>query len=82
MGTESGAHFDLILLSTINVPSPGVYGNDGRKVLYGEAADRFLAEGAALIQIYTGMVSRGPLFGRDLARAYAWSQTEWPGKIW
>ena len=48
----------------------------------GEAADRFLAEGAALIQIYTGMVYRGPLFGRDLARAYAWSQTEWPGKIW
>lgn len=48
----------------------------------GEAADRFLAEGAALIQIYTGMVYRGPLFGRDLAHAYAWSQTDWPGKIW
>lgn len=48
----------------------------------GEDADRFLAEGASLVQVYTGMVYRGPLFGRDLAHAYAWSQTEWPGKIW
>lgn len=48
----------------------------------GEAADQFFAEGASLIQIFTGMVYRGPFFGRELARAYAWSQTNWPGAIW
>lgn len=48
----------------------------------GADADRFFAEGAALIQIYTGMVYRGPFFGRELARAYAWSQTDWPGAVW
>lgn len=47
----------------------------------GEAADKFLAEGASLVQVYTGMVYRGPFFGRELAHAYAWSQTDWPGKI-
>lgn len=48
----------------------------------GEAADQFFAAGASLIQIYTGMVYRGPFFGRELARAYAWSQTNWPGAVW
>ncbi len=48
----------------------------------GEDADRFFAEGAALVQIYTGMVYRGPFFGRDIAHAYAWSQTNWPGAVW
>ena len=48
----------------------------------GEDADRFFAEGAALVQVYTGLVYRGPLFGRDVARAYAWSQTNWPGAVW
>lgn len=45
-----------------------------------EDADRFLAVGASLIQIYTSMVYRGPFFARELARAYAWNQTEWPMK--
>lgn len=48
----------------------------------GADADRFLAEGASLVQIYTGMVYRGPFFGRELAHAYSWSQTNWPGAIW
>lgn len=48
----------------------------------GDAAGRMIDEGAALIQIYTGMVYRGPFFGRSLARAFAWSQTNWPGAIW
>lgn len=45
-----------------------------------EDADRFLAAGASLIQIYTAMIYRGPFFARELAKAYAWSQTEWPMK--
>jgi len=47
-----------------------------------EDADRMLAEGASLVQIFTGMVYRGPFFGRSLAHAYSWSQTNWPGAIW
>ena len=43
-----------------------------------EDADRFLAVGASLIQIYTAMVYRGPFFARDIANAYAWNQTDWP----
>lgn len=43
-------------------------------------ADRFLAVGASLIQIYTSMVYRGPFFARELAKGYAWQQTEWPMK--
>ncbi len=43
-------------------------------------ADRFLAVGASLIQIYTSMIYRGPFFARELAKAYAWRQTEWPMK--
>ena len=43
-----------------------------------EDADRFLAVGASLIQIYTGMVYRGPFFARELAQGFAWNQTGWP----
>lgn len=43
-----------------------------------EDADRFLAVGASLIQVYTAMVYRGPFFARDLAKANAWRQTAWP----
>lgn len=41
-------------------------------------ADRYLAVGASLIQIYTGMVYRGPFFARDIAQAYAWNCTDIP----
>lgn len=47
-----------------------------------EAVDKFLSAGASLVQIYTGMVYRGPFFARDAARVAAWSQTNWPGAIW
>lgn len=47
-----------------------------------ETADAFFAAGASLIQVYTGMVYRGPFFARDAARVAAWSQTNWPGAIW
>ncbi len=43
-----------------------------------EDADRFLSVGAVLIQIYTGMIYRGPFFARDIAKANAWRQTAWP----
>lgn len=33
--------------------------------------------GASLIQIYTGMIYRGPFFARDLARAVSWRTREW-----
>lgn len=36
-----------------------------------------LDAGAALIQVYTGLVYRGPLFARDLARALRWRQHNW-----
>lgn len=40
-------------------------------------AGAFFDAGASLIQIYSGMVFRGPLFPRDLARAVSWRQREW-----
>ncbi len=40
-------------------------------------AHRLMDNGASLIQIYTGMVYRGPFFARDLAHALAWRHKEW-----
>jgi dihydroorotate dehydrogenase len=40
-------------------------------------AHRLMDNGAALVQVYTGMVYRGPFFARDLAFAMAWRQREW-----
>ncbi len=39
-----------------------------------EAAGEKMDAGAALIQVYTGMVYRGPLFARDIARAVSHRQ--------
>lgn len=33
--------------------------------------------GASLVQVYTGMVFRGPFFARDVARALRWRQMDW-----
>ncbi len=40
-------------------------------------AHRLMDNGAALIQLYTGMVYRGPFFARDLAHALSWRHREW-----
>ena len=42
-----------------------------------KAAGDMLDAGASLIQIYTGMVYRGPFFARDVAKAVCWRQREW-----
>ncbi len=40
-------------------------------------AHRLMDNGASLIQIYTGLVYRGPFFARDLAQSLAWRHREW-----
>jgi dihydroorotate dehydrogenase len=40
-------------------------------------AHRLMDNGAGLIQIYTGLVYRGPFFARDLAHALSWRHREW-----
>ena len=40
-------------------------------------AARFMDEGTSLVQIYTGMVFRGPFFPAAIARTLAWSQRDW-----
>jgi dihydroorotate dehydrogenase len=46
-------------------------------VMHVDDAHRLMDNGAALIQIYSGMVYRGPWFPRELAWAMAWRQKEW-----
>jgi len=41
------------------------------------SATQLMDVGASLIQIYTGLVFRGPFFARRLAFAMAWRQREW-----
>ncbi len=40
-------------------------------------AHRLMDNGASLVQIYTGLVYRGPFFARDLDHALAWRHREW-----
>ncbi len=40
-------------------------------------AHRLMDNGAGLVQLYTGLVYRGPFFARDLAHALAWRHKEW-----
>lgn len=40
-------------------------------------AGAMVDSGASLIQVYSGMIYRGPFFARDLARALAWHNREW-----
>ncbi|MCR5184255.1 MAG: quinone-dependent dihydroorotate dehydrogenase [Opitutales bacterium] len=49
-----------------------------------EDVDRYLAVGASLVQIYSGMIYRGPFFASEIAKAYAWNQTDIPhaGQEW
>ncbi|MDR2844587.1 MAG: quinone-dependent dihydroorotate dehydrogenase [Puniceicoccales bacterium] len=45
-----------------------------------EDAGRFMDEGASLVQLYTGMVYRGPWFPAAVAKALAWRDRDWVGK--
>jgi dihydroorotate dehydrogenase len=40
-------------------------------------AHRLMDNGASLVQVYTGMVYRGPFFGKELAFSLAWRQKDW-----
>ena len=40
-------------------------------------AHRLMDNGASLIQLYTGLVYRGPFFARELAHALSWRHREW-----
>jgi len=40
-------------------------------------AGRFLDEGAIMVQLYTGLVFRGPFFAKECARALAIRDTDW-----
>ncbi len=42
-----------------------------------ERAGEMMNAGASLIQIYTGMIYRGPFFARAVSRALAWRDKEW-----
>ena len=41
------------------------------------AAAEKLAAGATLVQVYTGMIYRGPFLARELAQGCAWRQRRW-----
>ncbi len=41
------------------------------------SAGRMMDAGARLVQLYTGLVYRGPLVARNLARALSWRQRAW-----
>lgn len=43
-----------------------------------EDSGRFMDEGASLVQLYTGMIYRGPWFPAKIARALAWHHRDFP----
>lgn len=42
-----------------------------------ETAGRAMDAGASLVQIYTGLVFRGPFLGKEIARSLSWRQRTW-----
>lgn len=40
-------------------------------------AGEMMNAGASLVQIYTGMIYRGPFFARDVAKALLWRDSDW-----
>ena len=40
-------------------------------------AGRFMDEGACLVQVYSGLVFRGPELAREVAAGLAWRQRAW-----
>ena len=46
-------------------------------IMQPEDAGRLMDAGAHLVQLYTGMIYRGPFFARTIARALDWRKREW-----
>ncbi|WOO40004.1 quinone-dependent dihydroorotate dehydrogenase [Rubellicoccus peritrichatus] len=42
-----------------------------------KSAGQLFDSGASLVQLYTGMVYRGPFFAKDIAQALVWRSAEW-----
>lgn len=42
-----------------------------------ESAGQAMDAGASLVQIYTGMIYKGPFLGREIARSLSWRQRTW-----
>ena len=40
-------------------------------------AGRFMDEGACLVQVYSGLIFRGPELAREIAEGLAWRQRDW-----
>lgn len=73
LNTKAAAVIRFIHKSTNGkLPIIGVGG-----ILDESTAGRLMDAGADLVQIYTGMVYRGPFFAADIARALAWRQRSW-----
>ncbi len=46
-------------------------------ILSAKDAGRFMDEGACLVQVYSGLVFRGPELAREIAEGLAWRQRAW-----
>lgn len=42
-----------------------------------ERAGKMMNAGASLVQIYTGMIYRGPFFARSIAKSISWKDSDW-----
>lgn len=42
-----------------------------------QSADEVFNAGASLIQLYTGLIFKGPFLGREIAKALAWHKKKW-----
>ena len=42
-----------------------------------ERAGAMMDAGASLVQIYTGMIFRGPFFARSIAKSLLWRDSDW-----
>lgn len=42
-----------------------------------ESAEKMMDAGATLLQVYTGLIYKGPFLGREIARSLAWRQRDW-----
>lgn len=41
------------------------------------SAEQAMDAGAALLQVYTGLIYKGPFLGKEIARAVSWRQRDW-----
>lgn len=62
----------IALMMNGKLPIIGVGG-----VMDPESAEKMMDAGASLIQIYTGLIYKGPFLGKEIARSLAWRQRDW-----